>query len=104
MAAVSVQALFTQDFGDTQDTIPAFVTSNYLTLLGLGPALGRGFTSDDASTCVGGMPHELSFDEIKSIIVDDDRAIGAGSSRILSYSCGRPVAGDSGVQMARRRH
>jgi predicted permease len=47
IAAVSVDALFLQDFGDTQDTIPAFVTSNYLALLGLRPALGRGFTPDD---------------------------------------------------------
>ena len=47
VAAVTVDALFLQDFGDTPDTIPAFVTSNYLTLLGLRPALGRGFTQDD---------------------------------------------------------
>jgi putative ABC transport system permease protein len=47
IAAVSVHALFIQDFGDTQDTIPAYVTSNYLSLLGLRPAFGRGFTVDD---------------------------------------------------------
>jgi putative ABC transport system permease protein len=47
IAAVSVEALYLQDFGDTQDTIPAFVTSNYLGLLGLPPAFGRGFSPDD---------------------------------------------------------
>ena len=47
LAAVTVYALYLQDFGDTQDTIPAYVTSNYLTLLGLRPAFGRGFTPDD---------------------------------------------------------
>jgi putative ABC transport system permease protein len=47
IAAVSVDAPYLQDFGDTQDTIPAYVTSNYLGLLGLRPAIGRGFTPDD---------------------------------------------------------
>jgi len=47
IASVSVDALFLQDFGDTQDTIPAYVTSNYLGLLGLRPAIGRGFTPED---------------------------------------------------------
>ena len=47
IASVSVDALFLQDFGETQDTIPAYVTSNYLRLLGLRPAIGRGFTPDD---------------------------------------------------------
>ncbi|MEX2177737.1 MAG: ADOP family duplicated permease [Gemmatimonadaceae bacterium] len=47
IAVVSVDALYLQDFGDTQDTIPAHVTSNYLGLLGLQPAFGRGFTPDD---------------------------------------------------------
>ena len=47
IAAVSVEAFFLQDFGDTHDTIPAHVTSNYLGLLGLRPAFGRGFTPDD---------------------------------------------------------
>jgi len=47
IASVSVDALFLQDFGDTQDTIPAYVTSNYLGLLGLRPAFGRGFTPTD---------------------------------------------------------
>ena len=47
IAAVSVDALYLQDFGETQDTIPAYVTSNYLGLLGLRPSIGRGFTSDD---------------------------------------------------------
>ena len=47
IAAVSVQALYLQDFGEAQDTIPAYVTSNYLGLLGLRPALGRGFTPED---------------------------------------------------------
>ena len=47
IAAVSVYALFLQDFGDTQDTILARITSNYLGLFGLRPVLGRGFTQDD---------------------------------------------------------
>ena len=47
VAAVSVHALSLQDFGDPQDSIPAYVTSNYLTLLGLRPALGRGFHVED---------------------------------------------------------
>jgi predicted permease len=47
IAAVSVDALYLQDFGETQDTISAYVTSNYLGLLGLRPSIGRAFTSDD---------------------------------------------------------
>jgi putative ABC transport system permease protein len=47
IAAVSVEALYLQDFGDTPDTIPAYVTANYLGLLGLRPSLGRGFTPED---------------------------------------------------------
>ncbi|HYC52578.1 MAG TPA: ABC transporter permease [Gemmatimonadaceae bacterium] len=47
IAVVSIDALALQDFGDIQDTIPALVTSNYLALLGLHPAIGRGFTPDD---------------------------------------------------------
>ena len=47
IAAVSIDALYLQDFGDTQDSIPAYVTSNYLRLLGLRPALGRAFGPDD---------------------------------------------------------
>jgi putative ABC transport system permease protein len=47
IAAVSVDALFLQDFGDTPDTIPAHVTANYLGLLRLRPSIGRGFTADD---------------------------------------------------------
>ena len=47
IAAVGVYALYLQDFGDAHDTIPAYVTANYLSLLGLRPAFGRGFTEDD---------------------------------------------------------
>ena len=47
IAAVSVDALYLQDFGETPDTIPAFVTSNYLGLLGLRPSVGRAFTPND---------------------------------------------------------
>ena len=46
-AAVSVNAILVQDFGDTRDSVPAFVTANYLGLLGLRPVIGRGFTADD---------------------------------------------------------
>jgi predicted permease len=48
VAGISVDALFIQDFGDTQDSIPAYVTPNYLTLLGLTPAFGRTFRPDEA--------------------------------------------------------
>ncbi|HSA56439.1 MAG TPA: ADOP family duplicated permease [Gemmatimonadaceae bacterium] len=48
IGAVSVHALFLQDFGDTRDTVPAFITASYLRLLGLRPALGRDFTPADA--------------------------------------------------------
>ena len=48
VAGISVDALYLQDFGDTQDSIPAYVSYNYLTLLGLTPALGRTFRSDEA--------------------------------------------------------
>ena len=47
IAAVNIDAMYVQDFGDTQDSIPAYVTSNYLRLLGLHPALGRAFGLDD---------------------------------------------------------
>jgi predicted permease len=50
IASVSVDALFLQDFGDPSDSIPAYVTSNYLGLLGLRPSLGRGFTPEDERT------------------------------------------------------
>jgi predicted permease len=43
IAAVSVDALYLQDFGETQDTIPAHITWNYLRLLGVRPAIGRAF-------------------------------------------------------------
>ncbi|MFI5227810.1 MAG: ADOP family duplicated permease [Gemmatimonadales bacterium] len=43
VAAVSVNALLVQDTLE-QDTITATVTSNYLSLLGLRPAIGRDFT------------------------------------------------------------
>jgi predicted permease len=54
IAAVSVYALYLQDFGDTPDSVPAYVTSNYLGLLGLRPAFGRGFTPEDERA--GGAP------------------------------------------------
>jgi predicted permease len=47
IAAVNIDAIYTQDFGDPQDSVPALVTSNYLRLLGLRPALGRSFGPDD---------------------------------------------------------
>ncbi|HUQ82939.1 MAG TPA: ABC transporter permease [Gemmatimonadaceae bacterium] len=47
IAAVSIDALYLQDFGETRDSIPAYVTSNFLGLLGLRPALGRAFLADD---------------------------------------------------------
>jgi predicted permease len=47
IAGVSVDALYIQDFGDPQDSIPAYVTWNYLKLLGVQPALGRAFRVDD---------------------------------------------------------
>ncbi len=47
IAAVNVDAIYVQDFGDTQDTIPAFITWNYLRLLDVRPALGRAFTVDE---------------------------------------------------------
>jgi len=46
IAAVSVNALLVQDAAE-QDTIPASVTSNYLTLLGITPVIGRDFTDAD---------------------------------------------------------
>ena len=47
IAAVSIDALYLQDFGETQDSIPAYVTANYLQLLGLRPAFGRAFGPED---------------------------------------------------------
>jgi putative ABC transport system permease protein len=47
IAAVLIDAIYRQDFGETQDSIPAYVTSSYLTLLGIRPALGRGFTIEE---------------------------------------------------------
>jgi predicted permease len=47
VAAVSIDALYVQDFGETRDSIPAYVTSNYLGLLGLRPAFGRTFGPED---------------------------------------------------------
>lgn len=48
VAAVSVHALFLQNFGEQQDSVPAFITPNFLDLLGLRPALGRSFIPEDA--------------------------------------------------------
>jgi predicted permease len=48
VAGISVDALYLQDFGDTQDSIPAYVSHDYLTLLGLQPAWGRTFRADEA--------------------------------------------------------
>ena len=47
LAAVSVQATMVQD-DDGQDTVYALVTPTYLKMLGVAPALGRGFTAADA--------------------------------------------------------
>ena len=46
LAAVAVDAVATADTAE-QDTIHAFITSNYLHLLGLHPAIGRAFTPED---------------------------------------------------------
>jgi putative ABC transport system permease protein len=47
IAAVNVYAIVAQDFGEQHDSIHAAITPNYLDLLGLRPALGRGFTPDE---------------------------------------------------------
>ena len=46
LAAVAVDAVATADTAE-QDTIHAFITANYLHLLGLHPAIGRAFTPED---------------------------------------------------------
>lgn len=46
LAAVAVDAFATADSAE-QDTVHAFITSNYLHLLGLHPAIGRAFTPED---------------------------------------------------------
>jgi putative ABC transport system permease protein len=43
VAAVTVDALAVQD-DDGQDSVHAYITPNYLTMLGIAPALGRSFT------------------------------------------------------------
>jgi len=47
VSAVAVDAIYTQDFGEQQDSVHAWITSNYLDLLGVRPALGRGFMVDE---------------------------------------------------------
>ena len=46
VAAVAVDAFATADTAE-QDTVHAFITSNYLHLLGLHPVIGRAFTPED---------------------------------------------------------
>jgi hypothetical protein len=46
IGGVSVQALRVQDT-QAQDTIPTYITSNFLRLLGVRPARGREFTLDE---------------------------------------------------------
>jgi predicted permease len=48
IAAVNVEAPYLQDFGQLEDSVHAFITPNYLQLLGLPPALGRAFREEEA--------------------------------------------------------
>jgi putative ABC transport system permease protein len=52
IAGVNVRALLVQQLGE-QDTIPAYITSNFLDLLGVAPAIGRGFTTADERADAG---------------------------------------------------
>jgi putative ABC transport system permease protein len=52
IAAMSVRAIQVQDI-EEQDTIPAFITSNFLHMLGVKPALGREFRLDEERTDAG---------------------------------------------------
>ncbi len=47
IGAVAIDGIYRQDFGETQDSVPAYVTSSYLDLLGIRPALGRAFTTEE---------------------------------------------------------
>ena len=48
IAAVSIDAILVES-GEEQDTVHAFITPNYLQLLGVHPALGRAFTLQEAA-------------------------------------------------------
>src|SRR6185437_11329309 len=52
IGGVNVRALLVQQLGE-QDTIPAYITSNFLDLLGVAPAIGRGFTTADEHADAG---------------------------------------------------
>jgi len=47
VAAIAVDGIAVQDFAE-QDTVVALITPNYLSVLGLRPSIGRGFTTAEA--------------------------------------------------------
>lgn len=55
IAAVRVESFMLQDFGDVQDSTAAFMTTNYLDLLGLRPSLGRAFRKDEELATASGV-------------------------------------------------